>query len=117
MRKDPKSGRNPTVLRAMLAIDARGLKFNDTADGKEQQDLDVIAAAYGGESEVVASSDRTFRVAMTPEEMNQTLASGLLYDFEIEIMRPGPYQLRVGGLGRQLGACGVGCDLRRDPGF
>jgi hypothetical protein len=79
----------------MLAIDARGLKFNGTADGKEQLDLDVIAAVYGAESEVVASSNRTFRVAMTPDEMNQTLASGLLYGFEIEIMRPGPYQLRV----------------------
>lgn len=94
-RKDPTTGRHPTVLQAMLAIDARGLKFNDTADGKEQLDLDIIAAAYDGENQVVASSSRTFRVAMTPDEMNQTLASGLLYGFEIEIMRPGPYQLRV----------------------
>ncbi len=89
MRKDPKTGRHPAVLRAMLAIDARGLTFNDTADGKKELDLDIIAATYGAESEVVASSDRTFRVAMTPDEMNQTLASGLLYGFEIEIMRPG----------------------------
>jgi hypothetical protein len=44
---------------------------------------------------VIASSDRTFRVAMTPEEMNQTVASGLVYNFEIEIPKPGPYQLRV----------------------
>jgi VWFA-related protein len=94
-RKDPKTGRRPAVLRAMLAIDARGLKFNDTAEGKKQLDLDIVAAVYGAESEVVESSDRTFRVAMTPDEMNQTLTSGLLYGFEIEIMRPGPYQLRV----------------------
>jgi 5-hydroxyisourate hydrolase-like protein (transthyretin family) len=93
--KDPKTGRRPTLLRAMLAIDARGLKFNDTPDGGKQLDLDIVAAAYGANNEVVASSDRTFRPAMTPEEMNQTVASGLVYNFEIGIPKPGPYQLRV----------------------
>jgi len=33
--KDPKTGRRPTLLRAILAIDARGLKFNDTPDGRD----------------------------------------------------------------------------------
>jgi VWFA-related protein len=93
--KDPKTGRRPTLLRAILAIDARGLKFNDTPDGKRQLDLDIVAAAYGANNEVVASSDRTFRPAMAPDEMHQTVASGLVYNFEIEIQKPGPYQLRV----------------------
>ncbi len=93
--KDPKTGRRPTLLRAMLAIDARGLKFNDTADAGKQLNLDIVAAAYGAKNEMVASSDRVFSVAMTPEEMNRTVDSGLLYDFEIEIPKPGPYQLRV----------------------
>jgi hypothetical protein len=79
----------------MLAIDARGPKFSDTPDGRKQLNLDIVAAAYGANNEVVASSDRTFSVPMTPEEMNQTVASGLLYNFEIEIPKPGPYQLRV----------------------
>jgi hypothetical protein len=79
----------------MLAIDARGLKFSDTPDGRKQLNLDIVAAAYGANNEVVASSDRTFRPAMTPEEMNQTVASGLVYNFEIGIPKPGPYQLRV----------------------
>jgi VWFA-related protein len=93
--KDPKTGRRPALLRAMLAIDARGLKFSDTPDGKKQLNLDIIAVAYGANSEVVASSDRTFKPVMTTEEMNQTVASGLVYSFEIEIPKPGPYQLRV----------------------
>jgi VWFA-related protein len=45
--KDPKTGRRPTLLRAMLAIDAHGLKFNDTPDGKKQVNLDIVAAATG----------------------------------------------------------------------
>jgi hypothetical protein len=101
----------------MLAIDARGLKFNDTAEGKKQLDLDIIAAAYGAESEVVASNDRTFRVAMTPDEMNQTLASGLLYGFEIEIMRPGPYQLRVAAWDANLVRVGSAATFVEIPEF
>jgi VWFA-related protein len=93
--KDPKTGRRPTLLRAMLTIDARGLKFNDTPEGKKQLNLDIVAAAYGANNEVVASSDRIFSVAMTPDEMHQTVAAGLVYNFEIEIAKPGPYQLRV----------------------
>ncbi len=94
-RKDPKTGRRPAVLRAMLAIDARGLKFNDTSGGRKQLNLDILAEAYGSNNDVVASSDRTFSVAMAPAEMNQTVDSGLVYNFEIEIPKPGPYQLRV----------------------
>jgi VWFA-related protein len=94
-RKDSKTGRRPTVLRAMLAIDARGVKFSDAPEGKKQLDLDIVAAAYGAANEAVASSDRTFHVAMAPDEMNRTVASGLMYGFEIEILQPGPYQLRV----------------------
>jgi VWFA-related protein len=93
--KNPKTGRRPTLLRAMLAIDSRGLKFDDTPDGREQLNLDIVAAAYGANNDVVASSDRTFNAAMTRDEMRQTVASGLVYNFEIEIPKPGPYQLRV----------------------
>jgi VWFA-related protein len=92
--KDSKTGRRPALLRAMLAIDARGLKFNDTADGK-QLDLVIVAVAYGANNEVVTSSDKTFSAAMMPDEMNQIIASGLVYNLEIEIPKPGPYQLRV----------------------
>jgi VWFA-related protein len=93
--KDPKTGRRVSMLRAMLAIDARSLRFNDTADGGKQLNLEIVAAADGPNNEVVASSDRTFSPVMTAEEMNQILASGLAYGFEIEIPKPGPYQLRV----------------------
>ena len=79
----------------MMAIDARGLKFTDTPDGMKQLNLDIVAAAYGANNEVVASSDRTFSVAMTQDEMYRTVTSGLVYNFEIGIPKPGPYQLRV----------------------
>jgi VWFA-related protein len=92
---DPKTGRRPTLLRATLTIDARGLRFNDMPEGRKQLDLDIVAAAYGANNEVVTSSYRTFSVAMTPDEMNQIVASGLVYGFEFAILQPGPYQLRV----------------------
>ena len=94
-RKNPKTGRRQTLLRAMVAIDARSLRFRDGSDGGKQLDIEVVAAAYGANSEAVATSDRTFTAAMTSEEMSEIVASGLVYGLDIEIPKPGPYQLRV----------------------
>jgi hypothetical protein len=93
--KDPKTGRRPALLRAMLAIDSHGLKFNDTPEGGKQLDLVIVAVGYGADNQVIASSDKTFSAAITPDEMNQLIASGLVYNLEVEIPKPGPYQLRV----------------------
>ncbi len=83
------------VLRAMLAIDAHGLHFKDAADGKKRLDLDIIAAAYGAGSTAVASSDKTFSAELTESEMNQFIASGIVYNMDIAIPKPGGYQFRV----------------------
>ena len=93
--QDPKSRRRPSLLRAQLAIDAHGLKFSDTPEGRKQLDLEIVAAAYGPNNGVVSSSGKTFKDAMTPDEMNQLVASGLVYNMEVEIPDPGPYQLRI----------------------
>jgi VWFA-related protein len=97
--KDPKTGRRPTLLRAMMAIDAGSLRFKATPDGRKQLDLELVATAYGvntnGEQELVANSDKTFTVTLTTEEMNQIVTSGLVYGLDIELEKPGPYQLRV----------------------
>jgi hypothetical protein len=82
------------VLRVMLAIDAHGLHFKDAPDGKKQLDLDIVAAAYDG-PKAVAASDKTFSAELTETEMNQLIASGLLYNMDIAIPKPGGYQFRV----------------------
>ena len=82
------------VLRAMLAIDAHALQFKDAPDGKKQLDLDIVAAAYGG-PKAVAASDKTFSAELTESEMNQLIASGLVYNMDIAIPKPGGYQFRV----------------------
>jgi VWFA-related protein len=94
-RIDPKTRRRRALLRAMLAIDAHGLTFRDGPDGKKQVNLDVLAAAYGADNEVVTSSDRTFSPSMTADEMDQIVASGLVYGLDVEAPKPGPYQFRV----------------------
>ena len=93
--KVARTGRRVTLLRVMLAIDAHRLRFKDTPEGRKELDLDVVAAAYGANNQVVVSSSKSFSSAMTPDEMNQIVASGLLYGFDIDISKPGPLQLRV----------------------
>jgi hypothetical protein len=38
---------------------------------------------------------KIFQDALTPEEMNQLVASGLVCNLEVEIPDAGPYQLRI----------------------
>jgi hypothetical protein len=82
------------VLRAMLAIDAHGLHFKDAPGGRKQLDLDIVAAAYDG-PKAVTGSDKTFSAELTESEMNELIASGLVYNMDIAIPKPGGYQFRV----------------------
>jgi len=84
-----------TVLTAMLAIDAHGLSFEDMPDGRKKLVLDVVTAAYGASSALIAANDKTFTAEVTPREMNRLVASGLVYGIEIAIPKPGPYQVRT----------------------
>ncbi len=118
---DAKTGHRPILLRAMLAIDARGLKFKPSPDGKKQLDLELVATAYGvnanGEEKLVTTSDKTFTAAMTSEEMNQTIASGLVYGLDIELENPGPYQLRVAALDANAEQAGSATTFVQIPDF
>ncbi len=96
--KDPKTGRRQTLLRAMLATDAHRLRFEDAPEGRKELHVDVVAAAYGVNNEPVTSSDKTFHATIFPDEMNQIVASSLVYTLDIAIEKPGPYQLRVAAL-------------------
>jgi hypothetical protein len=93
--KDPKTGRRRTILRAMMAIDGHALQFADTADGKKELKLKVMATAYDMNDREIASRDNTFDTAVGVEEMTQLTASGLVYNTEVDIAAPGAYQLRV----------------------
>lgn len=101
--KDPKTGRRGAVLRAMLALDGRDLRFRDlnpdAPAGKKQIDLEVQLSVFSVNDdsgfETVASRDRVFTTTTGPEEINQILTSGLVYSLDVAVPKPGPYQLRV----------------------
>ncbi|HXB70771.1 MAG TPA: VWA domain-containing protein [Candidatus Acidoferrales bacterium] len=116
-KKDPKTGRRPAMLRAMLVIDAHALGFGDAPDGRKQLNLEVVAAAYGTNNEAVASSDKTFAGAIAPAEMNRIVASGLVYTLEIEIPKPGPYQLRIAAWDANSERAGSATTLVEIPDF
>ena len=92
--RNPKTHLHEIALRAMLAMDAHHIEFADAPGGKALN-LEVAAAVYGPNNEVVARSDRTFTDTISRELEAELLASGLVYGLDIAIPRPGPYQLRV----------------------
>jgi VWFA-related protein len=93
--KDAKTHGHLTTLRAMLALDAHALQFADAAAGRKALDLEVAAAVYGPDGELVTRSDRKFSLEITASELSEILASGLVYGLDVQIPKPGPYQLRV----------------------
>ncbi len=93
--KGPQAGRRAALVRAMLAIDAHGLGFQDMAGGKKQLNLDIVAAAFGENNQIVTVSDKTFNAPVTAGEMEQLVESGLVYGLDVEVPKPGPYQFRV----------------------
>jgi len=98
------SANHKTVLRAMMAIDAHAVKFEDAPDGKKRLALDIAAAAYNSGNQLVESSSRSFKTDISVEEAQGLIASGLVYSIDISISKPGAYQLRaaVGDAGSDL---------------
>ena len=93
--RDPVRHQHTTSLRAMLALDAKEISFADSPDGRKSLSLEVVGALYGPDNQVVVQNDRIFNESVTPAQMQDLLASGLLYGLDIDLPKPGSYQLRV----------------------
>lgn len=91
-------GRKETIMRAVVHIDIRDLDFQDVKDAKEPKKravIDVVCAAYDGESKAAGSSDKTFTIEATPKQIENTVPHGIDYQFDIPIPKPGAYQVRA----------------------
>ena len=115
--KDPSTGRRSTRLQARLAIDAREFSPRNAPGGKQQLVIQVMALATGPDGQPAAGDDQTFKPEMSADEMRQTLASGLLYGFDLPIEHPGPHQLRVAVQDVQSGRIGSAAMFVEVPDF
>jgi VWFA-related protein len=95
-----------SYVRALLHIDASGLRFADDNSGKKAASADLFGMVFDHEGLEVAHVSTGFSVALTSEGAADALRDGLAYTLRIPIRQSGAYQLRFAVRDRESGALG-----------
>ncbi len=88
-------GRQESLARLWLHIDARDLTFQDGPNGTEKSAVDILGLAFGDNGKPVAGLDHTFEGSYQPSELDALRRRGVNYRMDVPIKDPGGYQLRV----------------------
>ena len=88
----PKDG---NVVRSLVHIRAKDLKFTDEPNGGKKAVFDVLAAGFGDNGSIVDQIAKTFTLVLKKEAFEQAEQSGFIYDFSFPIKKAGAYQLRI----------------------
>ncbi|MEO6590671.1 MAG: VWA domain-containing protein [Pyrinomonadaceae bacterium] len=86
--------KNP-FLRYVIHIDANDLTFLDQSDGSKKLSLDVVAVILDSNGKLVDEFNRTHHVRAKDINMKEVLKNGLTYGGDLNVKKPGIYQIRV----------------------
>jgi VWFA-related protein len=86
-------------VRVTYRIDAQGIEFSDTPDGKRHALIDCFVAAYDQKGRDAGHQVDTLEANVPVQSMQQFFRSGLPAEQEIELPR-GSYTLRLGVMDR-----------------
>jgi VWFA-related protein len=84
-----------SFMRSLMYIDGRDLTFTKQPDGMYQTTLDVIGVSFDGSGRLIDASDRIQTLNLREETYLKALRDGLIYTFNVQIKKPGAYQLRM----------------------
>ena len=112
-----KTGDRRPLLRAMLAIDGRDLRFTNTADGMKEAVLDVVTAAYSVDGKLVSNQDQRFTLQLPARQAEVLAASGAAYKMDIGVPKPGIYQVRTVVRDAASGSAGSASTYLQIPDF
>ncbi len=82
-------------VNAMLYIDAKDLKFTDQPDGWHKAVFDVAAVTFDANGQPVDTSGKTYTVQLKEAAYESALKTGMIYNMQHPIKKPGAYQMRV----------------------
>ena len=88
----PKVG---AAVRSLLYIDPHNFTYTLAPDGSHNTKFDMVVLAFGEQGNIVGSADGTFTARLTPEEYARAMRSGFLYTMDVELEKPGGYQVRA----------------------
>jgi VWFA-related protein len=84
-----------SFMRSLMYIDGRDLTFTKQPDGMYQTTLDVIGVSFDGSGRLIDASDRIQTLNLKEDTYLKSLRDGLIYSFNVQIKKPGAYQLRM----------------------
>ena len=83
------------VVRALLNIDAKNLKFADDPNGGKIINVELYAHTFDEKGKSVDSSGQRFEITLNKERYQKVLSEGLTYMMSVPVKNPGAYQLRL----------------------
>ena len=96
-----------SYLKILLHIDARDLRFTDSADGGHRAVVDLVAMTFGESDQAVDQTASTYEIPLRGPAYEEALKNGLLYSVAFQVKTAGAYQMRVvvrDGTSGQLGS-------------
>ncbi len=86
---------NGSHVRALIHLDASGLKFIEQPDHTHRASLEIMTAAFGDNGVPLSSVVRGYTITANEQNYRQILRDGIAYQIVVPTKTPGPYQFRV----------------------
>jgi VWFA-related protein len=109
--------RSSAAIRMLLDVDARDLSYSDQPDGTRIVAVDVAAFALGERGAIAGSNDRAYRIRLSPEEYQAASSGGLVFKLNVNLAKPGAYQMRVAVRDAASGKIGSASQFVEVPDF
>ncbi|MDT5294127.1 MAG: hypothetical protein QOJ76_1007 [Acidobacteriota bacterium] len=84
-----------SFVRALIHVDARGLRFTEEADGTRKAVVEILAVTLGETGKPLDQADGTETVRVSAANFEKLRNNGLRYTLKVPVKSPGAYQLRV----------------------
>jgi VWFA-related protein len=106
--RDPKNG---YVVRAYVHLDGAPLTFADAAAGGAAAKIEILAAVFSDEGEMLSPVRRNANVKVAAAELATVKTMGLVLDFTVPVAKPGTYQLRLAVCDTATGQIGTAREI------
>jgi VWFA-related protein len=106
-----------SYVRALIHVDARGLKFAEEPGGVRRASVELLAVTLGESGQPLDSANGVETIRVAPADYERALAEGLRYTLKVPVKTPGAYQLRVAVIDEATEQVGSANELVEVPDF
>jgi len=84
-----------TVVRNLVHIDAGDLRFELNSDGTISARVEMLAAATGADGKILKALVELYEFRVPSDHVQRVLSEGVVYAINVNLQKPGAYQIRV----------------------